>query len=101
MATPLLNFTWSIYSAPSTTSNLAPPRAGDYTTPRWSRLMRGGGCGCVVILSSGLEPEEDGMAAAVPLRPDFDTEALRALAKGSRDLAQTRRLLALSVIYAG
>jgi|tagenome__1003787_1003787.scaffolds.fasta_scaffold20594611_2 transposase len=63
--------------------------------------MRGGGCGCVVILSSGLEPEEDGMAAAVPLRPDFDAEALRALAKGSRDLAQTRRLLALSVIYAG
>src|SRR3954447_24126651 len=57
-----------------------------YTTPRWSRLMRGGGCGCVVILSSGLEPEEDGMAAAVPLRPDFDAEALRALAKGSRDL---------------
>ena len=41
------------------------------------------------------------MAAPVPLRPDFDAETLRALAKGSRDPAQTRRLLALSAIYAG
>jgi transposase len=54
-----------------------------------------------MILSLGLEPEEDGMAAAVPLRSDFDTEALRAMAKGSRNPAQTRRLLALSTIYAG
>jgi transposase len=54
-----------------------------------------------MILSLGLEPEEDGMAAPVPLRSDFDTEALRALAKGSRHPAQTRRLLALSAIYAG
>ena len=41
------------------------------------------------------------MAAPVPLRSDFDAQALRALAKGSRDPAQTRRLLALSVIAAG
>ena len=41
------------------------------------------------------------MAAPVPLRLDFDAEALRGLAKGSRDPAQTRRLLALSVIAAG
>ena len=41
------------------------------------------------------------MAAPVPLRSDFDAQALRALAKGSRDPAQTRRLLALSVISAG
>ena len=41
------------------------------------------------------------MAAPVPLRSDFDAEALRALAKGSRDPAQTRRLFALSVISAG
>jgi transposase len=54
-----------------------------------------------VILSLGLEPEEVGMAAPVPLRPDFDAETLRVLAKGSRDPAQTRRLLALSAIYAG
>src|SRR3954462_3042654 len=54
-----------------------------------------------VILSSGLEPEEDAMAAPVPLRSDFDAEALRALAKGSRDPGQTRRLLGLSAIYAG
>jgi transposase len=54
-----------------------------------------------VILSSGLEPEEDGMAAPVPLRSDFDAEGLRALAKCTRDPAQTRRLLALSAIYAG
>jgi transposase len=40
------------------------------------------------------------MAAPVPLRSDFDAEALRVLAKGSRDRAQTRRLLALSVIAA-
>lgn len=41
------------------------------------------------------------MAAPVPLRSDFDAQALRALAKGSRDPAQTRRLLALSAISAG
>jgi transposase len=41
------------------------------------------------------------MAAPVPLRSDFDAEALRAVAKGSHDPAQTRRLLALSVISAG
>jgi transposase len=41
------------------------------------------------------------MAAPVPLRSDFDAEAVRALAKSSRDPAQTRRLLALSTIYAG
>lgn len=41
------------------------------------------------------------MAAPVPLRSDFDAEALRVLPKGSRDPAQTRRLLALSVIAAG
>ena len=40
------------------------------------------------------------MAAPVPLRSDFDAEALRALAKGSRDPGQTRRLLGLSAIYA-
>jgi transposase len=54
-----------------------------------------------VILSSGFSPEEDGMAAPIRLRPDFDAEALRRLAKASRDPAQTRRLLALSAIYAG
>jgi transposase len=54
-----------------------------------------------VIQSLGLKPEEDAMAAPVPLRSDFDAQALRALAKGSRDPAQTRRLLALSVISAG
>ncbi len=41
------------------------------------------------------------MAAPAPLRPDFNAESLRALAKSSRDPAQTRRLLALSAIYAG
>ena len=54
-----------------------------------------------MILSSGLGPEEDAMAAPVPLRSDFDAGSLRALAKGSRDPAQTRRLLALPVISAG
>ena len=55
----------------------------------------------VVIPSLGLEPEEVAMSAPVPLRLDFDVEALRALATRSRDPAQTRRLLALSVISAG
>lgn len=41
------------------------------------------------------------MAAPVPLRSDFDAEQLRALGKASRDAAQTRRLPALSAIYAG
>lgn len=41
------------------------------------------------------------MAAPVPVRADFDAAGLRALAKLSRDPAQTRRLLALSAIYAG
>ncbi|ACL62600.1 hypothetical protein Mnod_8498 (plasmid) [Methylobacterium nodulans ORS 2060] len=41
------------------------------------------------------------MAAPVPLRWDFDAEALRRLARASHDPAQTRRLLALSAIYAG
>src|SRR3954452_17466239 len=41
------------------------------------------------------------MAAAVPLRPDFDAAALRTLAKQSRDPDQTRRLLALATIYEG
>jgi hypothetical protein len=53
-----------------------------------------------VIQSLGLMPEEDVMAAPVPLRSDSDAQALRTLAKGSRDPAQTRRLLALSVISA-
>jgi transposase len=41
------------------------------------------------------------MAAPVPLRTDYDGEAVRRLAKGSSDANQTRRLLALAVIYDG
>ncbi len=41
------------------------------------------------------------MAAPVRLRSDFDAARLRALAKRSRDPDQTRRLLALAVIYEG
>lgn len=41
------------------------------------------------------------MAAPVPMRSDFDAEGLGALAKSACDPAQTRRLLALSAIYAG
>ena len=37
----------------------------------------------------------------IPLRSDFDAAGLRALAKRSRDGAQTRRLLALAAIYDG
>ena len=41
------------------------------------------------------------MSAALALRPDFDAADLRRLAKASTDAAQTRRLLALAVIYDG
>lgn len=41
------------------------------------------------------------MAAAVWLREDYDAARLRGLARRSPDAAQTRRLLALAVIYDG
>ena len=41
------------------------------------------------------------MTAPIRLRCDFDAARLRALAKRSRDPDQTRRLLALAVIYEG
>lgn len=41
------------------------------------------------------------MSVPVRLRSDFDAETLRALAKASRDAAQTRRLLALAAISSG
>lgn len=41
------------------------------------------------------------MAAPVPLRGDYDGSTLRGLAKASKDARQTRRLLALAVIYDG
>lgn len=41
------------------------------------------------------------MAAAIRLREDFDAQALRHLARASRDAKQTRRLLALAAIYDG
>ena len=41
------------------------------------------------------------MAAPIALRDDYDGAALRRLAKGSDDANQTRRLLALAVIYDG
>lgn len=41
------------------------------------------------------------MAAAIPLRSDFNAGDLRRLARSSRDANQARRLLALSAIYDG
>jgi len=41
------------------------------------------------------------MAAALGLRNDFDAARLRAIAKQSKEAAQTRRLLALAAIYEG
>jgi len=41
------------------------------------------------------------MAAPLPLRSDFDADALRREARRSRDAAQARRLLALAAIYDG
>jgi hypothetical protein len=39
------------------------------------------------------------MGQPLPLRPDYDAPALRALARRSKDAAQARRLLALAAIY--
>ncbi len=41
------------------------------------------------------------MAAAIRLRDDYDADAMRRLARASRDARQTRRLLALASIYDG
>ena len=41
------------------------------------------------------------MGAAIPLRDDYDCAALWRLAKASKDANQTRRLLALALIYDG
>jgi transposase len=41
------------------------------------------------------------MAAPLPLRSDFDADMLRREARGSRDAAQARRLLALATICDG
>lgn len=41
------------------------------------------------------------MASAIALRDDFDGPALRRLGKMTKDAAQTRRLLALALIYDG
>src|SRR5664279_770429 len=38
---------------------------------------------------------------AIPLRSDFDATALRAAARGTKDAAQGRRLLALAAVYDG
>ncbi len=41
------------------------------------------------------------MGQPLPLRPDYDAPRLRALARRSKDAAQSRRLLALASIYDG
>ena len=41
------------------------------------------------------------MSVPIPLRDDFNAAAVRLAAKASKDAAQTRRLLALAVIYDG
>ncbi len=41
------------------------------------------------------------MSLSVALRPDYDAVRLRQLARRSKDAPQTRRLLALAVIYEG
>ena len=37
----------------------------------------------------------------IPLRADFDAPRLRTIARGTKDAAQTRRLLALAAVYDG
>src|SRR3712207_637211 len=41
------------------------------------------------------------MGQPLPLRPDYDASALRALARRAKDAAHARRLLALAAIYDG
>ncbi len=65
------------------------------------RLTRNNGGSLGTILYLSLKPEANRTAAPVPLRSDFDAEALHALAKASRNPAQIRRWLALSANHAG
>ena len=53
------------------------------------------------VIHRGDVPLVVAMAAAVPLRSDFDAAQLRALAKRSDDADQTRRLLAVAAIFDG
>src|SRR5687768_5757822 len=53
------------------------------------------------VIHRGDVPPEVAMAAAVPLRSDFEAAQLRALAKRSDDADQTRRLLAVAAIFDG
>jgi transposase len=53
------------------------------------------------VIHHGNSQRSFAMSAAIPLRGDFDGPSLRALAKGSRDPVQVRRLLALAEIYDG
>ena len=41
------------------------------------------------------------MSSPIALRDDYDGASLRRLAKASKDANQTRRLLALAVVYDG
>ncbi|MCZ6455571.1 MAG: hypothetical protein O6909_15140 [Alphaproteobacteria bacterium] len=41
------------------------------------------------------------MAHVIPLRPDYDGDALRVLARSTGNANQARRLLSLSLIYDG
>ena len=41
------------------------------------------------------------MSACIPLRPDYDGDTLRGLARAGRDARQVRRLLALAAAYDG
>ena len=62
---------------------------------------RGGFPGAAWVWFMAIACPEIALAAAVPLRSDFDAAQLRSLAKRSRDPDQTRRLLALAAISEG
>jgi transposase len=53
------------------------------------------------VIHRGDTVERIAMAAPIELRTDYDAEQLRDLARSSNDPGQVRRLLAISVIYAG
>src|SRR5260370_41527338 len=69
----------------SNTKSLRARLAGD--SPNGANLIQGG--------------ERRRFAMPIPLRGDFDAPRLRAIARGTKDAAQTRRLLALAAVYDG
>ena len=72
------------------------PSLQELSLSNWTRFSSGRrGAG---LIQGG---ERGRFAMPVPLRTDFDADALRAIARKTKDGPQARRLLALATIYDG